>query len=125
MESAALVVHQQSNQPVKAGELYNRASDLYHAHGASDKAAEMLEKAGKANEAVDVDRAIEYYIMACTMYEQEDRARFALETFKRTLAVLLKHKSARISDSNGRGHGADGEQVGAVQNVPFDGDSGA
>lgn len=91
-EAGALIAAQQTNNPGNAAAIYSRASDMYLTHGAADKAAEMLEKAGRTTETTNVDKAIEYYIMACTLYEQEDRGRFAVETFKRTVSVLLKNK---------------------------------
>lgn len=46
----------------------------------------------RAMEPISVDQAIELYIGACNIYEGEDRARYATDTFKRTIALLVKHR---------------------------------
>jgi hypothetical protein len=41
-------------------------------------------------ENVDVNAAIDFYSQSCSLYEQEDRGRFAMDTFKRAIALLVK-----------------------------------
>ncbi|KAF9434835.1 hypothetical protein BGZ76_007345 [Entomortierella beljakovae] len=92
MENAANIALQNLGQPERAAEMYKRASELFMQNAAPDRAAEMLEKSAKAMEPISVDSAIESYIGACNIYESEDRARFATDTFKRTISLLVKHK---------------------------------
>ncbi|KAG0171529.1 hypothetical protein DFQ28_000874 [Apophysomyces sp. BC1034] len=92
MENAALVLAQNLNQPQRAAEAYQRASDLFMTQGSIDRAAEQLEKAGRAMENTDINAAIEMYSSACTLYEQEDRGRFAIEIFKKAISLLIKSK---------------------------------
>ncbi|CAG8501330.1 815_t:CDS:2 [Diversispora eburnea] len=92
IESAANLAAQQLKQPERAAEMYKKASDLYQAHMAPDRAGEMLEKGARALEPADVDGAIELYVAACALFESEDRGKFAVDTFKRTIALMIKHK---------------------------------
>ncbi|KAJ3080247.1 hypothetical protein HK102_003190 [Quaeritorhiza haematococci] len=92
LEQAAALAAQQLKKPHDAVELYRRTSDYFLAHGSPDRAAEVLEKAAKAIEPLDVDKAIELYIESCSTYENEDRPRMGTDTFKRTIAMLLRHK---------------------------------
>ncbi|KAI9472919.1 hypothetical protein BDB00DRAFT_793510 [Zychaea mexicana] len=95
LENAALLLAQQLNQPQRAAELYQRASNMFmtrvHA-GSIDRAAEQLEKAGRALENTDVNAAIEMYSSACSLYEQEDRGRMAIDIFKKAVALLIRSK---------------------------------
>ncbi|KAI8384375.1 uncharacterized protein BYT42DRAFT_493520 [Radiomyces spectabilis] len=92
MESAALILAQNLNQPQRAAEAYQKASDLFMTQGSIDRAAEQLEKAGRALENIDVNAAIEMYSSACGLYEQEDRGRFAIDIFKKAISLLVKSK---------------------------------
>ncbi|KAG0197106.1 hypothetical protein BGX28_009379 [Mortierella sp. GBA30] len=92
MENGANIALQNLGQPERAAGMYKQASDLYMQNMTPDRAAEMLEKSAKAIESVSVDSAIELYIGACNIYEDEDRARYATDTFKRTISLLVKHR---------------------------------
>ncbi|KAI1315278.1 hypothetical protein EDD11_001010 [Mortierella claussenii] len=92
LENAGNIALQKQSQPRRATDLYKRASGLYLQSMIPDRAAEMLERSAKAMEPVSVDSAIDLYIGACTIYEAEDRARYATDTFKRTISVLVKHR---------------------------------
>ncbi|KAF9372712.1 hypothetical protein CPB97_001052 [Podila verticillata] len=92
LENGANVLLQNMGQPERAADMYKRASELYMRNMAPDRAAEMLEKSAKAMEPISVDSAIDLYIGACNIYENEDRARYATDTFKRTVSLLVKHK---------------------------------
>ncbi|KAL0076580.1 soluble NSF attachment protein [Phycomyces blakesleeanus] len=92
MESAALILTQNLGQPQRAAEAYQQASDLFMTQGSIDRAAEQLEKAGRAMETTDINAAIEMYSAACTLYEQEDRGRFAIDVFKKAISLLIKSK---------------------------------
>ncbi|KAI9029728.1 soluble NSF attachment protein [Phycomyces nitens] len=92
MESAALILTQNLGQPQRAAEAYQQASDLFMTQGSIDRAAEQLEKAGRAMETTDINAAIEMYSAACALYEQEDRGRFAIDVFKKAISLLIKSK---------------------------------
>jgi gamma-soluble NSF attachment protein len=117
MELAANIAAQQLKQPERAADLYRKASDLYQAHMTPDRAAEILEKGARlvwvlfsfffasssdeiehcsiyhrVLEPVNVDEAIKMYLAACSLYESEDRGRFAIETFKKTIALMVRNK---------------------------------
>ncbi|KAG9287433.1 hypothetical protein G9A89_023805 [Geosiphon pyriformis] len=92
MEGAGNLASLQLKQPDRAADLYRQASDLYQTHMNPDRAAEMLEKAARALETVDVNQAIDFYNAACSLYESEDRGKFAIDTFIRTIAVMIRNK---------------------------------
>ncbi|KAJ2004589.1 hypothetical protein H4R26_002429 [Coemansia thaxteri] len=90
MENAAKLSEAHLKDHAKAITNYMRASDLYRSYGsAADKAAVMMEKAAKVCEDIDTDRAIQLYDNALSIYENEDRGRFGVETFKRTIQYML------------------------------------
>ncbi|CAJ0769601.1 19407_t:CDS:2, partial [Entrophospora sp. SA101] len=97
MESSANLASQQLKQPERAAEMYKKASDLYLAHMVPDRAGEMLEKGARALEPVNVDGAIEMYMAACTLFETEERGRFAIDTFKRTIAIMIRNKRFELA----------------------------
>ncbi|ORY05364.1 TPR-like protein [Basidiobolus meristosporus CBS 931.73] len=90
-ESAASM-NIQMKEPERAAAYYRKASDLYNAHGSADNAAEMLEKGGKALESIDIEQSMELYIASCNLYESEDRGRFGVDTFRKTITILLKNR---------------------------------
>ncbi|KAG0344316.1 hypothetical protein BG005_001897 [Podila minutissima] len=92
LENGANVLLQNMGQPERAADMYKRASELFMRNMTPDRAAEMMEKSAKAMEPISVDSAIDLYIGACNIYENEDRARYATDTFKRTVSLLVKHR---------------------------------
>ncbi|KAJ2740404.1 hypothetical protein GGI20_005825 [Coemansia sp. BCRC 34301] len=97
-ENAAMLADAHLKNYEKAVTYYSRASDLYRSQGAAaDKAAEMMESAAKACEDVDTNRTIQLYDSALSIYENEDRGRFGVETFKRTVRYLLD--KGRLSEA--------------------------
>ncbi|OBZ83373.1 Gamma-soluble NSF attachment protein [Choanephora cucurbitarum] len=92
LENAAFILAHDLNQPQRAAELYQRASNYFMTQGSIDRAAEQLEKAGRALENVDVNASYDMYSKACTIYEQEDRGRFAVDIFKRAVSLLIRNK---------------------------------
>ncbi|RCI04333.1 hypothetical protein CU098_012623 [Rhizopus stolonifer] len=92
LENAAFILAQNLNQPQRAAELYQRASNYFMTQGSIDRAAEQLEKAGRALENVDVNASYDMYSKACAIYEQEDRGRFAVEIFKKAISLLIRNK---------------------------------
>ncbi|KAF9328526.1 hypothetical protein BG006_008299 [Podila minutissima] len=92
LENGGNIALQNLGQPERAADMYKRASELFMQNMTPDRAAEMLEKSAKAMEPISVDAAIDLYIGACSIYENEDRAKYATDTYKRTIGLLVKHK---------------------------------
>ncbi|KAG0032972.1 hypothetical protein BGZ82_006313 [Podila clonocystis] len=92
LENGGNIALQNLGQPERAADMYKRASELFMQNMTPDRAAEMLEKSAKAMEPISVDAAIDQYIGACNIYENEDRAKYATDTYKRTIGLLVKHK---------------------------------
>ncbi|KAF8925256.1 hypothetical protein BGZ58_000969, partial [Dissophora ornata] len=92
LENAGAVCLQNLGQPERAADIYKRASELFMQNMTPDRAAEVLEKGAKAMEPISVDAAMDLYIQACNIYEGEERAKYATDTYKRTIALLVKHK---------------------------------
>lgn len=57
---------------------------------ANQKRISNLKNIRRVMENVDVNAAIDFYSQSCSLYEQEDRGRFAMDTFKRAIALLVK-----------------------------------
>jgi hypothetical protein len=57
-----------------------------------ERAIELPNVSGllRVMENVDVNAAIDLYSQSCSLYEQEDRGRFAMDTFKKAIALLVK-----------------------------------
>ncbi|KAJ3020260.1 hypothetical protein HKX48_001086 [Thoreauomyces humboldtii] len=106
LDAAATITAQQLKQPAQAAALYRETAQFFLAQGSHDRAGESLEKAAKALETVDVPQCIELYDEACHVYEDENKLRFGVETFKRAIGVCLRNKkydkaiefSSRLSD---------------------------
>ncbi|KAJ2735282.1 hypothetical protein IW152_001662 [Coemansia sp. BCRC 34962] len=99
-ENAATLAATHAKDHDMAITYYSRASDLYRSQGAAaDKAAEMMESAAKICEDIDTNRTIQLYDSALSIYETEDRGRFGVETFKRTIRYLLD--KGRLSEAVG------------------------
>ncbi|KAJ1904566.1 hypothetical protein GGI09_003079 [Coemansia sp. S100] len=98
VENAATLADTHIKDHEMAVSHYSRASDLYRSQGAAaDKAAEMMESAAKVCEDIDTNRTIQLYDSALSIYENEDRGRFGVETFKRTIRYLLD--KGRLSEA--------------------------
>ncbi|KAJ3047705.1 hypothetical protein HK097_011287 [Rhizophlyctis rosea] len=106
LETAASIAVQQLNKADHGAALYKQSSDFFLASGSPDRAAECLEKAAKALQPTNIDKCLAFYIEACDMYEQEDRIRFGVDTFKRAIGLLLQNRrfdtaiqlSSRLAD---------------------------
>ncbi|CEP16602.1 hypothetical protein [Parasitella parasitica] len=92
LENAAFILNQNLKDPKRAASAYQRASNYFMAQGSIDRAAEQLDKAGRALENVDMNESYEMYSKACSLYEQEDRGRFAIEIFKKAISLLIRNK---------------------------------
>ncbi|TPX37469.1 hypothetical protein SmJEL517_g00564 [Synchytrium microbalum] len=89
LESAAIIAVQNLKQYKLGADLYKQTSDCLLIQNSPDRAAECLEKAGKAMENTDSESAMEYYLQACDLFEEEDRGRFGTDTFRRTVGLLI------------------------------------
>ncbi|KAF9348713.1 hypothetical protein BGX26_012891 [Mortierella sp. AD094] len=92
LENGANVCLQNLGQPERAADMYKRASELFIQNMTPDRAAEMLEKGAKAMEPISVDSAIDFYVNACNIYESEERAKYATDTYKRTIGLLVRNR---------------------------------
>ncbi|TPX39181.1 hypothetical protein SeLEV6574_g07392 [Synchytrium endobioticum] len=90
LESAAIIAVQNLKQYKRGADLYKQTSDCLIVQNSPDRAAECLEKAGRAMENADSDLAVDYYMKACHLFEEEDRGRFGTDTFRRTVTLLIK-----------------------------------
>nr|KAJ3420804.1 hypothetical protein HK105_005229 [Polyrhizophydium stewartii] len=90
LETAANLVAQNMNDPRAAGPLFQQASHMFLAHGSADRAGEMLEKAAKSLETSDPAAATQFYLDSCAVFEDEDRLRMGVDTFKRAIAFCLR-----------------------------------
>ncbi|KAI8922460.1 soluble NSF attachment protein [Powellomyces hirtus] len=107
LESAATIAGQQLKQPAQSADLYRQTSEFFLAQGSHDRAGEALEKAAKALETTDVNKCIEFYDESCRIYEDENKLRFGVDTFKRAIGVCLRNQrydkalelSGRLSDA--------------------------
>ncbi|ORY27576.1 TPR-like protein [Rhizoclosmatium globosum] len=93
-ESAALLAmnDKQLNQQSEAARLFKAAGDLFVMYGNSEKGAEVVEKAGRCLEDTDVNRAIEYYNDAISLYDTDGKPRSAIDTYGRFISFLARHK---------------------------------
>jgi len=92
LESAAQWCAQQLKKPHEAVRYYQQAASAFRRNNNIDRAIEMLEKSGRLLESVDLAQAIDVYLEACSLYEEENRGMMAVESFKRTVGVMLKAK---------------------------------
>ena len=112
MESAAQIAAQTLKDAPQGAQYYKRAgtshsgvelhgninllsAELFQLNNSGDRAIEMLEKAAKTLEAAgNFEEASTYFLEACTLYEDENRGILAVETFKKTVGILLKAKKS-------------------------------
>ncbi|CAG8436322.1 9071_t:CDS:2 [Funneliformis caledonium] len=82
-----------SDAMFKSDSLYMAAKSM---ESAANLAVQQLKQPERASEItmepISVDSAIEFYVSACNLFESEDRGRFAIDTFKRTIAIMIKNK---------------------------------
>lgn len=52
----------------------------------------LLIQGNRALENVDVNASYDMYSKACSLYEQEDRGRFAVDIFKKAISLLIRNK---------------------------------
>ncbi|OMH80964.1 Gamma-soluble NSF attachment protein [Zancudomyces culisetae] len=57
-----------------------------------ERSAELMEKAAKLSESIDVERAYQLYLNVISIYETENKNRFALQTFKNATSFLAEKK---------------------------------
>lgn len=87
LSSAALIVSLNLNDPERAASLYTRCSSLYVAHGSTERAAEMLERAASLTSSVE--DASRLFFEAIDIYEVDDRLRSSVSCFTRGISFLL------------------------------------
>ncbi|OQR93042.1 gamma-soluble NSF attachment protein [Achlya hypogyna] len=93
METAAKIHLQYApKQPAPAMQYYQLGSAYYSEMGELGKAAEMLLKGATALEAVGMMDVKHLYLEACDLMETQDKPHFAVDTFRKTAAFLIKRK---------------------------------
>ena len=70
--------------------LYRRASVLYIEASRAQTAADALVHGGKAVEAKDAGLAVELYLEACALYEEEGKEPFAMDTYRAAASAMAK-----------------------------------
>ncbi|PVU99038.1 hypothetical protein BB559_001056 [Furculomyces boomerangus] len=92
-ESAGKIAEKKLSDYKAASEHYQMASDLYLATGnMPDRAAELMNDAGRVTASFDVERAVQLYLNSLSIYETENRGRFGINSFKSITGFLAKNK---------------------------------
>jgi hypothetical protein len=70
--------------------LFKRAALLYAEASRPQAAAEALSHGGKALEPIDSGLACELYLEACSIFEEESKEAFAMDTFRAAAAAMVR-----------------------------------
>ncbi|XP_071957481.1 gamma-soluble NSF attachment protein-like [Antedon mediterranea] len=90
-EQAAMILKDQK-QYDEAVKLIKRASQLYRQYGSVDTAAIMLERAAKIMETPNPSEAIELYMKASEVAENEEKLRQAVDLLGKAARLMVKMK---------------------------------
>ncbi|KAI6199898.1 Tetratricopeptide repeat protein [Aphelenchoides besseyi] len=88
-EQAALVA-KDSGDLDQATKLFEECAELYLESNSQDSAAMVLDKAGKLLEAVDTNKAIEFYTKGMVLVQEADRSKLAISFMNRLITNYLK-----------------------------------
>ncbi|XP_065848017.1 gamma-soluble NSF attachment protein isoform X2 [Euphorbia lathyris] len=89
MEFAAGLAKELANWN-EVADLYRRASELYIECGRSQPASDALAKAARALEDVMPDAAVQLYIDACAILEEDGRDQMAFDLYRAGTSVYIK-----------------------------------
>ncbi|WCJ24420.1 gamma-soluble NSF attachment protein [Euphorbia peplus] len=89
MESAASLAKELANWN-EVADLYRRASELYIECGRSQPASDALGKAARALEDTMPDAAVQLYIDACAILEEDGREQMAFDLYRAATSVYIK-----------------------------------
>ncbi|MFT7814002.1 gamma-soluble NSF attachment protein-like [Arapaima gigas] len=92
LPGAALTVafRQDLKRMPEAVEFMERASVMYVENGTPDTGAMALDRAGKLTEPVDLQKAVDLYQKAASVFENEDRLRQAAELLGKSSRLLVR-----------------------------------
>ncbi|XP_033114072.1 gamma-soluble NSF attachment protein-like [Anneissia japonica] len=90
-EQAAMILKDQKNYD-ESVKLIKRASQLYRQYGSVDTAAIMLERGAKIMETPNPTEAIELYMKASEVAENEDKLRQAVDLLGKAARLMVKMK---------------------------------
>ncbi|XP_078544276.1 gamma-soluble NSF attachment protein [Lissotriton helveticus] len=88
-EQAGMMLKEMQRLP-EAVQLIEKASMMYLENGTPDTAAMALERAGKLIESVNMEKAVQLYQQAASVFENEDRLRQAVELLGKASRLLVR-----------------------------------
>nr|XP_016479108.1 PREDICTED: gamma-soluble NSF attachment protein-like [Nicotiana tabacum] len=89
MESAATMAKELGNWK-EVADFYRRASELYNECGRAQPASDALGKGARALEDGAPDEAVQLYIEACDMLEEDGKEQMAFDLYRDATRVYLK-----------------------------------
>ncbi|TSR27763.1 Gamma-soluble NSF attachment protein [Bagarius yarrelli] len=89
IEQAGMMLKDMKRLP-EAVELIEKASVMYVENGTSGTAGIALDRAGKLIEPVDLEKAVDLYQKAASVFENEDRLRQAAELLGKASRLLVR-----------------------------------
>ncbi|KAI5092806.1 gamma-soluble NSF attachment protein [Silurus meridionalis] len=89
IEQAGMMLKDMKRLP-EAVELIEKASVMYVENGTSGTAGIALDRAGKLIEPVDLEKAVDLYQKAASVFENEDRLRQAAELLGKSSRLLVR-----------------------------------
>ncbi|XP_048856746.1 N-ethylmaleimide-sensitive factor attachment protein, gamma b [Brienomyrus brachyistius] len=89
LEQAGMMMKDMKRMP-EAIQYIEKASMMYVENGTPDTAAMALDRAGKLIEPVNVEKAIDLYKKAASVFENEDRLRQAAELLGKSSRLLVR-----------------------------------
>ncbi|ORX53217.1 TPR-like protein [Hesseltinella vesiculosa] len=92
MENVGFILIKNLNRPQRGAEAYKQASNLFMADGKLPRGAEQLCKAANAMEPIDVNAAIDLYISAIDLYDQEERYTSSLDVVKKAIGIAVRSR---------------------------------
>lgn len=112
LENAASITLSDLKNPAASVPLFKKASQYFRTHGSVDRAGNCLEKAARwelplyisdiydvdnrGSEESDVQNAGVLYIEACDLFEEEEKLRIGIETFRKTVIFFVKTRQLRF-----------------------------
>ncbi|XP_033856884.1 gamma-soluble NSF attachment protein-like [Acipenser ruthenus] len=89
IEQAGMMLKEMQRMP-EAIQYIEKASMMYVENGTPDTAAMALDRAGKLIEPVNLEKAVELYQQAASVFENEDRLRQAVELLGKASRLLVR-----------------------------------
>ncbi|XP_039610695.1 N-ethylmaleimide-sensitive factor attachment protein, gamma b isoform X1 [Polypterus senegalus] len=89
LEQAGMMLKEMQRLP-EAIQLIEKASMMYVENGTPDTAAMALDRAGKLIEPINLEKAVELYQQAASVFENEERLRQAVELLGKASRLLVR-----------------------------------